>query len=203
MATYTFTKEQLENEVWKPIPNYEDLYQVSNIGRVKSIKFDRFLKPSLKKHYLHVSLSKLSKSRHFSVHGLVALAFIGKRPTNKTTNHIDLNKLNNCAYNLEYVTQKQNIRHAKKFGRMRKGSEMHNAKLDEKSAALVHILSRFGVVQHEIAEFLSMSKSSVGDILRGKNWKHVKPRKQPELKQIAENISEFEFDGKTYQMRDR
>lgn len=110
-------------EVWKDIKGYEGLYQVSNLGRIKSlprkrtIKTERILSPKFNKGgYLEVALCKNSKYKMCRVHRLVASAFIQNPENKREVNHIDGNKLNNKADNLEWVTPSENIRHAFKTG---------------------------------------------------------------------------------------
>lgn len=110
-------------EIWKDIEGYEGLYQVSNLGNVKSLRkridkgkchryFDeKILKPiETNRGYLRVKLCKDRKIKKIRVHRLVAEAFI-KRPELEV-NHIDGNKKNNKVENLEWVTQRENKQHA-------------------------------------------------------------------------------------------
>mgnify|MGYP003362066879 FL=1 len=109
-------KEEIEE--WKDIHNYEGLYQVSNLGRVKSLKrrskFKIIYEDIIKKQtnvnhgYLIVSLSKNGKKKNFYVHRLVAEAFIPKTETKNDVNHINENKHDNRAKNLEWCTKKYN-----------------------------------------------------------------------------------------------
>ena len=105
-------------EVWKDIPNYEGLYQISNIGNVKSLGNDksrkeRILKPGkIKGGYYHVILCKDGKTKSMKIHILVAMAFLGHIPdgTHKIVpDHKDLDKSNNRVANLELITQRENI----------------------------------------------------------------------------------------------
>lgn len=93
------------NEEWKDIQGYEGLYQVSNLGNVKSKR--RLLQPTItKRGYCRVGLSKEGKMKYYLVHKLVAESFIGKR--DMPIDHIDCNKTNNRLENLEYVTTREN-----------------------------------------------------------------------------------------------
>lgn len=110
-------------EIWKDVKDYEGLYQVSSIGRIKSlprngtINKERILKCTVDKDgYLKVNLSKNNIQRKIIVHRLVAMAFISNPYNYPQVNHIDGNKQNNEATNLEWVSNKENIQHAYKIG---------------------------------------------------------------------------------------
>ena len=107
-------------EEWRDIRSYEGLYQVSNLGNVKSFnnriknKNPMILKQTIdrKNGYLTVSLSKNGKKKIHRVHKLVASIFIDNPNNYPVINHKDGNKLNNCVDNLEWCTYKQNIIHS-------------------------------------------------------------------------------------------
>ena len=106
-------------EIWKDAQWYEWFYQVSNSGRVKS-KYnwrwntyrDRILNPSINHWYKQVSFSKKLLMQAFSIHRLVAIAFIPNPQNKPEVNHKDWNKLNNSISNLEWCTHLENIQHA-------------------------------------------------------------------------------------------
>lgn len=96
--------------IWKDVQGYEGLYMVSNDGRVKSItRYKKELKPSIgSSGYYYVQLWHDGKCKCRNIHRLVAQAFC-ENPENKPfVNHLDENKLNNSATNLEWVTHKEN-----------------------------------------------------------------------------------------------
>ena len=99
-------------ERWKHVRGYEGLYKVSDKGRLVGVKSGRILKPQVNKTggYLQVMLYKPGRVRpRFSVHRLVAEAFV-PNPLNKPqVNHINEDKLDNRACNLEWVTASENI----------------------------------------------------------------------------------------------
>lgn len=106
-------------ETWKQVLNYEDLYLVSNYGNVMSLKSRHGKSILLKKcndksGYEIVTLCKNGEHKTKSVHRLVMTAFYGNNKLQ--VNHIDGNKKNNKLENLEFVTAKQNILHAKVNG---------------------------------------------------------------------------------------
>jgi len=109
--------ENLENEIWRDIKGYEGLYQVSNLGRVKSLgrqhgflyKQDRIMKPfKTKFNYYKINLYKNGVKKNFFIHRLVALAFIPNPNNYPVINHKDENPSNNYVDNLEWCTVKYN-----------------------------------------------------------------------------------------------
>ena len=102
----------MKMEVWKPVLGYEGLYEVSNWGRVKSVKYTKrgknHILSSVKGNYLRVNLYKGKKGKQFLIHRLVYEAFNGKIPSNMQINHIDENRWNNNLDNLELVSCKEN-----------------------------------------------------------------------------------------------
>ena len=132
---------ETKNEIWKDIEGYEGMYQVSNLGRVRSL--DRYIpaKCALSKTdddvlyfrkgkiiklweivggYFYVSLSKGDKAKMFRVHRLVAMAFIPNPDNLPEVNHIDEDKSNNRADNLEWCTHLYNEHHGTKIERAAK-----------------------------------------------------------------------------------
>lgn len=118
-------------EIWKDVPGYEGLYQVSNMGRVKSLERTREM--NLPDHttapvnerirkfgkslgYQNVTLSKDGINKHFRVHKLVAMTFIPNPRLCTQINHKNGDKHDNRVENLEWCTPKENICHARETG---------------------------------------------------------------------------------------
>ncbi len=128
----------MEEEIWKDIPGYETYYQVSNLGRIKSL--DRYyngrnLKGKLLKlspnkfGYLRFTAKKDNITKTLHVHRIVLLAF-NSIQENKQVNHIDGNKTNNKLENLEWCTDSENKLHAYKNGLMIGGNEYSKTRQD-------------------------------------------------------------------------
>ncbi|MBD9544254.1 HNH endonuclease [Ensifer sp. ENS04] len=102
-------------EVWKPVVGYEGLYEVSDMGQVKSLNYrmtgrEQILKPQLSgKGYHSVLLSRNGKQVRRKNHQLEAEAFLGPRPEGKQVCHRNSNKLDNRLSNLRYDTQAGNF----------------------------------------------------------------------------------------------
>lgn len=110
------------NEEWRDIKGYEGLYQISNLGRVKSLgnnksKKEKILKPRKTCGYLNVVLSKEGKRNSYQVHRLVAQSFIPNLNNYKEINHKDENKSNNCIENLEWCTREYNVNYGTRIQR--------------------------------------------------------------------------------------
>lgn len=134
-------------EIWKDLKEYENLYQISNLGRVKSLQRrksnynqkgftgtfkliqEKILKPKVdRKGYLYVQLYKNGKSKMFKVHRLVAQTFIPNLRNKPQVNHKDGNKQNNFIDNLEWCTNTENQKHAWKIGLQKSRFSKNNSK---------------------------------------------------------------------------
>lgn len=106
----------MQEEIWKDIPDYEGLYQVSNLGNVKSlmynnIKREKILKITFHKSgYCHIDLRKNKIKKCFKVHQLVAMAFLNHKPCGHklVVDHINDIKTDNRLDNLQIITQRDN-----------------------------------------------------------------------------------------------
>lgn len=122
--------DNLEKEIWKDIPNYEGLYQVSNLGRIKSLeridalgnrRKEKILKPQISNNgYYRVQLCKNSKVRFYLVHRLVWIAFNGQISESIQVNHINEIKTDNRLENLNLMTCKENINYGSRNERVSK-----------------------------------------------------------------------------------
>ncbi len=117
------------NEIWVDIPGFTLRYQVSSLGRIRSIQdnhgnyCERFRATWVSnKGYQYVQLFIKDKRHNISVHWAVATAFVPNPDKKLTVNHIDGNKLNNIPSNLEWATYGENLKHAHATG-LKKGQE--------------------------------------------------------------------------------
>lgn len=127
----------MEQEIWKDVKNYEGKYQVSNLGRVKSLLekyrggqyYGMILKSHVnKKGYVYQQLRKDNKTFTHLLHRLVAEVFIPNPENKPNINHIDANTSNNNINNLEWCTQKENIQHCIKLERRNKNFHWMNGR---------------------------------------------------------------------------
>jgi hypothetical protein len=167
----------MEIEKWRMIDDFEGYYEVSNIGRVRSLsrrdsigrrRTGLVLRQTITPNgYLQVSLSKGGKNQQYSVHRLVALAFIGAIPLSKQVDHIDGNKLNNASSNLRYVSALENIRSGIAIG-------LHAPrKLKQSDLPEIRRLALEGMSQTAIGKHFNVSGAHIGRILHGKHYKLV------------------------------
>ncbi len=174
--------DSTEGEVWRPIPDYLGWYEASSIGRVRRVRsgmgarVGRVLRQRTAKKYRYVDLYRTCRKTSRAVHVLVASAFHGRRPAGKEVNHKDLDKLNNRADNLEWMTHAANMRHATSQGihggRPMPGERNGRAKLTDEAVREILLLK--GVLgTRKIAARFGVSRSAVRFIHQGKTWRHL------------------------------
>lgn len=182
------------NEEWKDIPGYEGYYQVSNLGRVRSLDRavrgggrnpgtvflpGRILKP--RKHsrgYLRMTLSKEGINSEFYIHRLVCTVFFGGIPKDREINHINGNKTDNRISNLEIVTRRQNTHHAvhvlKTNNIGASGGRNPAVKLKEKDVLEIRRLYATGkYTQRKLAKIYGVCFQNIHQIVRRKGWKAI------------------------------
>ena len=165
-------------EIWKDVEGYEGDYQISNFGRVKSFKskLPYLINKFVNGGYYKLSLHKNGVAkRNVCVHRLVATAFIENPNDKPFVNHIDGNKLNNRADNLEWCTPKENHEHASKMGLMERGEDRHCSKLTTQGVLEIRKLyeSEINISQRKLAEKYNVSQRLIWNIVNNKSWVHV------------------------------
>ena len=178
-------------EIWKDIKGYEGLYQVSNLGRVRSIdrrdRLGRHFKGRVlsqckqRGNYLYVQLQKNGKSKPSKIHRLVAQAFIPNPENKATVNHKYCNKGNNVVENLEWCTNLENITHAKIHGLLKGRSNPNEtngrAKLTETQIleirrTFVKGSREFGTVA--LGKKYGVSSTQISRIAANDSWRVIK-----------------------------
>ena len=144
-------------EEWKDIPEYEGLYQVSNLGNIKSFKFgkEKLLKLNASSNdYLITRLCKNNKPKTFKVHQLMAITFLNHTPCklDLVVNHINFNKQDNRLDNLEIVTNRvnSNRKHLKSTSKYTGVSWHKNEKKWQVVFRIDNKLKHFGYFENEI-----------------------------------------------------
>lgn len=157
------------NEIWKPITGYEDKYEISNYGNVKSIylinrqakmKRDKILKQHIVCGYLKIRLSKDNKMKNYLVHRLVAETFIPNPENKSQVNHKDGNKLNNNVDNLEWTTRSENVNHAWLNGLHEKTRETVRENMKKATNTLKKKIDQYDLENNYIRSWNSISDAS-------------------------------------------
>lgn len=195
----------MKTEIWKDITGYEGRYQVSNMGRVKSINPKLgvcILKPKKCCGYLTV---ELRQHRHW-IHRLVAEAFVPNPDNKPQVNHINEDKLDNRAENLNWMTAKENCNWGQRNQRIKEYQAKHPeefSKGSEKRIGLKHISWRKMFKGKSIEERKSIIESAdiSGQLkynLLERYVRNPKPEKQTKPKKVRTTIDwEGLFRGKT------
>lgn len=177
-------------EKWKSVYGYEGFYEVSNFGKVRSV--ERFIKyPNGFKYkkkskkrkltknnsgYLTVSLFRQNKEKRFLVHRLVARAFCKEYNQSKVVNHIDGDRLNNNAANLEWCEHWENIKHGKSV--LKSEGKLidinKNQKLNDFDVLYIRDFYRRKILNCvEIAKLFKVNYSTIRDVVKYKNYKYL------------------------------
>ena len=173
------------NEIWKDIVGYEGLYQISNLGRVKSLKFGKEkIMNSLKNSngYLSICLSKGGIQKRYFIHRLVALVFIPNPDNKPCVDHINGIRTDNRVNNLRWCTNKEN----QNFPLARKNNSIAHINHPKKSKAVLQIDKVTGKIikeylsTMEAARQLGIDQSSISKCCNGKlkttgnyTWKYA------------------------------
>ena len=185
------SQERFKMEKWKDIEDYEGRYQISNLGRVKSLKRKTFryiressiiMKP-LKGdgRYFQISLWKNGKDKKMYIHRLVGIYFIPNPDNKPQVNHTDGNRLNNHVKNLEWSTGSENIKHAFDTGLI---TEEHIRNMSLKSSKIsrkfsdhdiyqIFALYKKGFSKAHIARTYNAGETTIRNILSKITYKHV------------------------------
>lgn len=177
MADCTVTEE------WRPIPDWESLYSVSNLGRVRRDAAGQgtqpvpyVLTPRHSHGYRSVSLHGHRRST-VSVHRLVALAFLGLQH-GQEVNHKNGDKTDNHAANLECVSHRENMQHAREqlgipMPQGVPGEKHWNSRLTEAKVLEIRAAAAAGETHKSISRRYGIAPQSVSEIVTRRKWPHV------------------------------
>lgn len=173
-------KDKMDNtthEIWK---QYKDSYYfVSNKGRVKSTfgLTDRIMSTCDDGHgYLKTTLSFGAHQEAFKIHILVAELFVEKPEGEVEVNHIDTDKRNNFASNLEWISHVSNMKHGWQNDCFDKGEECYNAVLTEKDVCEIkQSFVEYKLSNTELAKKYGVAKGTISKIRSKQTWKDVLP----------------------------
>lgn len=180
-------------EIWKNISNYNDKYQISNYGRIKSVDSvymipnqykkmhkhiyrGKILKTSIDNNgYANIRLRKNGKTKCFLIHRLVAKAFIPNPNNYPVINHINGNKLDNKVENLEWCTQSHNVKEAYKLGLQKtshnvfqKGHIPHNITKINQYDLQGNYIKTYNSILEATLLFTNKHSSNISQCLNGK-----------------------------------
>lgn len=160
-------------EIWKYINGYEGLYEISNKGKVRNTKGKILIAHTQNKGYLYVNLYFNHKEHKYTIHRLVAEAFIPKIKGFNQVNHINGNKKDNSVENLEWCNQRLNYNHG-----MQKFLYSHNenhyfAKLTNEQVKTIPTLFKIGFTRTTISRILNVDSSSIKAIEKGISYREL------------------------------
>lgn len=172
----------MTKEIWKDIPDYEGLYQVSNFGNVKSLPkirtvpqgINRWPGKNLKAFtdhtgYMYVNLSNGKKVRKTGVHRLVLLAFVGAPEAGLIACHNDGNRKNNLLSNLRWDTFKANAADMIEHGTAQRGEKSTSAKLTLSQVREIRVRKESSLF---LAPLYGVASSTIRAIRINQNWRH-------------------------------
>jgi hypothetical protein len=177
-----------QKEIWKTIDGYEGLYEISNLGRVKSLSRiiqrdgifgnkkikERIIKPSITNGgYYRLNLINNKIKTSFSIHRLLALYFLPNIYNKPQVNHINGIKTDNRIENLEWCTAKENINHAFKIGLIIAKNGINHNKCKLNTFEVLEIRENKNNTLKEISKKYNISISVISKIKHNKLWKHI------------------------------
>jgi hypothetical protein len=173
------TKEKKMKEIWKNIPGYEGLYQVSNLGNIKSLyRYQKILKPGIRKNgYLHITLCKNKQKKDELVHRIILKTFDGE--SNLDCNHKNGIKTDNRLKNLEYCTRQENIKHSynNKLQIPIVGENCSYSKLTEKQVKQVKWIFKNVKVKYgywgKLAKLWGVHPNTLSSVRNNHSWRHI------------------------------
>ena len=164
----------MSDEIWKDVKGYEGEYQISNKGRLKSIRYiekysgivEKVMKPGNNgRGYMTTMIGRNGNVKSVKIHRLVAEAFIPNPENLPEVNHIDGNKKNNCVENLEWVTHQGNMVHAYATKLNVKNSKLSRYEIQNMRERYIPKDQKYGI--QAFAKRYGMSSSHITRIIHG------------------------------------
>lgn len=162
-------------EIWIDVVGYEGRYQVSNLGNIYSLLYNRLMTPQINKDgYPVISMRKNNRRFGTGIYRLVAIAFIPNPNNYSEVNHVDGNKLNCCVDNLEWCNHSMNQKHAydKKLRVSSKGEKNGNSKLTENDVREIKKL-KGKMSGLKVCKLYGVENDMIYKIWNGHHWKHL------------------------------
>lgn len=166
----------MDGERWRPVVGYEGRYEVSNLGRVRSLlrASIKVRKPNLRKGgYLYVRLSGKSGGKWKPVSHLVLEAFVGDRPDGTESCHFPNGPSDNSLANLRWGTKLDNHNDRRIAGTIPVGESHGLAKLTEEWVREIRVKHANGQSARSLAFEYNVSKFAIAQVVHLKTWKHV------------------------------
>jgi len=176
------------SEIWKQAVGFEGYYEVSSLGRVRSLdriansRSPRLVKgrtlktPCNSDGYPTVKPHIKGRGTSEKVHRMVAKAFLENTGDKEQVNHIDGDKSNNAINNLEWCSARENVRHARDTGLREKaiftGEENRASILNEHEVIRIRQLQNI-LTQGELQKLFGVSRSTIQNVLSRRTWKHI------------------------------
>ena len=174
---YNLTEQDLNNEEWASIEEFERKYEISNMGRLRVASTKVFVTPHENKidGYLYCNLSHKRKRKIYKVHRMVALHFILNPEHKKYVDHKFNDKSDNRASQLRWVTFQENISLAWESGAYNNtGSNHGNSILTEENVIEIKTLLSKGIPASKIVNKFNCTISAIYGIKQNRTWNHVK-----------------------------
>lgn len=154
-------------EAWKNVKGYEGLYLVSDLGRLKSLRKNKIMKPEKTlSGYLRLSLTRNGRSKQKYIHQIVASAFIENVDSKDQVNHKNEIKSDNRVCNLEWCTPSENVNYGTR-----------NIRVSNKNSIPIYVIFKDGKIKLfnsiiEASRSLNCSRTHIIDVLKGRNKTH-------------------------------
>jgi NUMOD4 motif/HNH endonuclease len=164
-------------ENWKPIQSWEELYEISDLGKVKSLRTGRILKPwnNDKRGYLRVDLCDATCKRVEKplVHVLVLTAFVGPCPPGQEARHLNGIPGNNALSNLLWGTKVENYADRVRHSTDNAGERGGSARLIEEQVLQIRARPMYRGYLNDLAQEFGIVAGHVSNIRAGRKWKHL------------------------------